>query len=79
MDQNTWLKVAIRSAIRSLGIGDLSIKFDLDRRLIVAIYLHGGSIHRKEIAFEEIESLLTEGTIQARTQTQAAELKAAGG
>lgn len=57
----------LQLAIRSLGISDLGIRIDRDRGVIVATYKQGGDDLEKEITFEALEDMFTQGPIQAHT------------
>ncbi len=57
----------LQLAIRSLGITCLGIKIDPDRQVITATYHRAGETCKKEITFEALENMFTQGPIQAHT------------
>lgn len=63
MDPLTLLQLAIRS----LGITGLGIKVEPERGVIVASYIQAGQTQTKEITFAALESMFTQGPVQART------------
>lgn len=51
---------AVKTTLTALGIRNLAIKFDCERKNIEARFQLHGQDHRKEISFQEIENVFTD-------------------
>jgi len=57
----------LKFILRTFGITDLEVHFDIENRQIVADFKMGGISKHKAVKFSEIEKGLTQGVNEART------------
>jgi len=58
---------ALKSTLAALGIKDLKIKFDPERKIIEASYRYSGKWCQKQISFQEVENVFTDSDSASAT------------